>query len=128
MQGGCRRFDFLHGISLTGQKDLVLSGGRVDEQDIPEGGYVPAAPNAITQVLGKAGNSVERIERIFEQLNKILSDENAQAISNTLKNLEKTSENTSKLTRYVQKPMQEIEAAATSLHKTLDDVEQAQIA
>ncbi|MCR5029128.1 MAG: MlaD family protein [Fibrobacter sp.] len=122
------RAQMTHGISLTGQKDLVLSGGQVGEQDVPEGGYVPAAPNAITQVLGKAGNSVERIEKIFEQLNKILSDENAQAISNTLKNLEKTSENTNKLTRNAQKPMQEIEAAATSLHKTLDDVEQAQIA
>ena len=122
------RAQMTHGISLTGQKDLVLSGGQVDEPDVPVGGLVLAAPNAISQVLGKAGNSVERIEKMLEQLNNILSEENAKAITNTLKNLEKVSANTDKLTREAQKPMQEIEAAAVSLHKTLDDVQKAEIA
>ena len=40
------RAGMTHGISLTGEKQIVLSGGRFDEPDVAEGGYVPAAKTA----------------------------------------------------------------------------------
>ena len=117
-----------NGISLTGQKDLVLSGGQVTEQDIPEGGLVLAGTNVFTKISGKAESTVENLNAIFDRLGKILSEENAAHIENTLKNLERASANTSKLTQNAERPLREIEASAASLRKILSDVEKAELA
>ena len=37
------RASMTHGISLTGEKQIVLSGGRFDEPNVEKNGYVPAA-------------------------------------------------------------------------------------
>ncbi len=34
------RAGMTHGISLTGEKQIILSGGNFDEPDVPEGGFV----------------------------------------------------------------------------------------
>ncbi len=122
------RAQMTSGISLTGQKNLVLSGGDVNEPDVPEGGLVLAGKNIFNKLSGQAESTLERVDDILKQLNAVLSEENAVRIENTLKNLEKVSENARKLTRDAQSPMREIEASAKSLHKTLDDVQHAEIA
>ncbi len=122
------RAQMTNGISLTGQKDLVLSGGQVTEQDIPEGGLVLAGTNVFTKISGKAESTVENLNAIFDRLGKILSEENAAHIENTLKNLERASANTSKLTQNAERPLREIEASAASLRKILSDVEKAELA
>lgn len=122
------RTQMTHGISLTGLKDLVLSGGNVNEMDVPPGGYVQAGENFLTKVSGKAEATYNKVDKLLEHVSTILSEENARHISNTLKNLESASANASKITREIQSPMKEIEASAIALRKTLDDVQQAEIA
>ena len=117
-----------HGISLTGLKDLVLSGGEVSEADIPAGGYVQAGDNMLAKISDKAEETFDRVAVIMDQLSKILSEDNANHISNTLKNLESMSANANKITREIQSPMKEIEASAQSLHQTRDDLNKAEIA
>lgn len=122
------RAQMTNGISLTGKKDLVLSGGQVTEPDVPEGGKVLAGTNVFTKISGKAESTVENLNEIFDKLSKILSEENATHIENTLRNLERASANTSKLTQNAERPLREIEASAASLHKILGDVEKAELA
>lgn len=122
------RAQMTNGISLTGKKDLVLSGGQVTEPDIPEGGLVLAGTNVFTKISGKAESTVENLNEIFDKLGKILSEENAARIENTLKNLERASANTSKITQSAEKPLREIESSAATLHKILSDVEKAELA
>lgn len=122
------RAQMTNGISLTGQKDLVLSGGLVSEPDVPEGGKVPAGTNVFKKISGKAESTVENLNEILDKLSLILSEENARRIGNTLKNLEQASANTDRLTRNAQKPVQSMEASAKSLQKILDDVEKAELA
>lgn len=122
------RAQMTNGISLTGQKDLVLSGGLVNEPDVPEGGKVLAGTNVFKKISGKAESTVENLNEILDKLSLILSEENARRIGNTLKNLEQASANTDRLTRNAQKPVQSMEASAKSLQKILDDVEKAELA
>lgn len=122
------RAQMTNGISLTGQKDLVLSGGLVNEPDVPEGGKVLAGTNVFKKISGKAESTVENLNEILDKLSLILSEENARRIGNTLKNLEQASANTDRLTRNAQKPIQSMEASAKSLQKILDDVEKAELA
>lgn len=122
------RAQMTNGISLTGQKDLVLSGGLVSEPDVPEGGKVLAGTNVFKKISGKAESTVENLNEILDKLSLILSEENARRIGNTLKNLEQASANTDRLTRNAQKPIQSMEASAKSLQKILDDVEKAELA
>lgn len=122
------RAQMTNGISLTGQKDLVLSGGLVSEPDVPAGGKVLAGTNVFTKISGKAESTVENLNEIFDKLSLILSEENARRIGNTLKNLEQASANTDKLTKSAQKPLQSMEASAASLQKILGDVEKAELA
>lgn len=122
------RAQMTNGISLTGQKDLVLSGGLVNEPDVPEGGKVLAGTNVFKKISGKAESTVENLNEILDKLSLILSEENARRIGNTLKNLEQASANTDRLTRNAQKPIQSMEASAKSLQRILDDVEKAELA
>lgn len=122
------RAQMTNGISLTGQKDLVLSGGLVSEPDVPAGGKVLAGTNVFTKISGKAESTVENLNEILDKLSLILSEENARRIGNTLKNLEQASANTDKLTKSAQKPLQSMEASAASLQKILGDVEKAELA
>ena len=107
---------------------VILSGGQVTEPDVPEGGKVLAGTNVFTKISGKAESTVENLNEIFDKLSKILSEENATHIENTLRNLERASANTSKLTQNAERPLREIEASAASLHKILGDVEKAELA
>lgn len=121
------RAQMTSGISLTGQKSLVLSGGDVNEPDIPEGGLVLAGKNIFNKLSGQAESTLERVDDILKQLNTILSENNAVRIENTLKNLEKVSANASKITQDAQQPMREIASSATALRKTLDDFQKAEL-
>lgn len=122
------RAQMTNGISLTGKKDLVLSGGQATEPDIPEGGKVLAGTNVFTKISGKAETTVENLNDVFARLGKILSEENAAHIEKTLKNLERASANTNRITQSAEKPLREIEASAASLQKILGDVEKAELA
>ena len=122
------RAQMTNGISLTGKKDLVLSGGQATEPDIPEGEKVLAGTNVFTKISGKAETTVENLNDVFARLGKILSEENAAHIEKTLKNLERASANTNRITQSAEKPLREIEASAASLQKILGDVEKAELA
>ncbi len=122
------RAQMTNGISLTGKKDLVLSGGHVSEPDVPKGGKVLAGTNVFTKISGKAESTVENMNSIFEKLSRIFSEENAVRIENTLKNLEAVSKNSSKISQNVQIPIKELEASTAALHKILDELEKAEIA
>lgn len=122
------RAQMTSGISLTGQKDLVLSGGHINENDVPEGGLVPAGKSIFDKLSIQAESSMEKLQLLLDNVNNILSEENAVRIENTLSNLEQASRNTNKLIKSTQRPMQEIEASMISLHKTAVEFEEAKIA
>lgn len=121
------RAQMTSGISLTGQKSLVLSGGDVNEPDVPEGGLVLAGKNIFNKLSGQAESTLERVDDILKQLNAVLSEENAARIENTLKNLEQVSANANKISQNAQKPMKELDASISSLRKTLEGVENLQL-
>lgn len=122
------RAQMTSGISLTGQKSLVLSGGLIEEPDVPEGGEVLSGTNIFNKLSGQAASTLDHIDEILERFSRILSEENAKRIENTLSNLERTSENASKLAANAQHPLNEVGASAESLHRTLEAIEKAEIA
>ena len=87
------RAGMTHGISLTGEKQIVLSGGRFDEPDVQEGGFVPAEKTAFDEMANKATDIVGHIDSLLTNINKIFSSENADNISSAIKNFEGASRN-----------------------------------
>jgi len=116
------------GMNLTGEKQVILSGGSFNEPDVPEGGLVPAATSMFDQITGQVGDIFGKVNPIIDGLNSMLNPENAESISKTLKNLEKTTENLSKLTDDLRKPLSNMSKSAVSLQKILAEVEEAKLA
>ncbi|PWJ64913.1 MULTISPECIES: MlaD family protein [unclassified Fibrobacter] len=85
------------GISLTGNRYLILSGGEAMEQNLPDGSQVRVGKNRINEITGQAESMIERVEILINNLNNILSSENAGKISRTLSNLESASAGGKKL-------------------------------
>ena len=116
------------GMNLTGEKQVILSGGNYNEPNVPEGGLVPAATSMFDQITGQVGDLFGKVSPIVDGLNRLLSEENAEALSRSLKNFEKTTENLSKLTEDLRKPLNTMSKSAVSLQKILADIEDAKLA
>ena len=122
------RAGMTHGISLTGEKQIVLSGGRFDEPDVQEGGFVPAEKTAFDAIANKATDIIGHVDSLMTNLNRVFSEENANSISNSLKNFENATNNLNKLTQNLNKPIDNISNAATSMKNVLAEIEEAKIA
>ena len=122
------RAGMTHGISLTGEKQIVLSGGRFDEPDVAEGGYVPAEKTAFDEMANKATDIIAHIDSLLTNINKIFSSENAENISSAIKNFEGASRNLNNMTQNLNKPINNISNAAASMRNVLAEIEEAKIA
>ena len=122
------RAGMTHGISLTGEKQIVLSGGRFDEPDVQEGGFVPAEKTAFDAMANKATDIVGHIDSLLTNINKIFSSENADNISNAIKNFEGATRNLNNMTQNLNKPINNISNAAASMKAVLAEIEEAKIA
>lgn len=122
------RAGMTHGISLTGEKQIVLSGGRFDEPDVQEGGFVPAEKTAFDEMANKATDIVGHIDSLLTNINKIFSSENADNISSAIKNFEGASRNLNNMTQNLNKPINNISNAAASMRNVLAEIEEAKIA
>ena len=122
------RAGMTHGISLTGEKQIILSGGNFDEPDVPEGGFVPAEESAFDEIASQAGNIVGRVDTLLHNLNNIFSSENAENISKAIKNLEVATKNRSSLSQNLDKPISNISEAAGSMKNIMTEIEEAKIA
>ena len=122
------RAGMTHGISLTGEKQIVLSGGRFDEPDVKEGGYVPAEKTAFDAIANKATDIIGHVDSLMTNLNSIFSEENTQSISNSLKNFESATQNLNRLTQNLNTPINNISNAANSMKNVLAEIEEAKIA
>ena len=122
------RAGMTHGISLTGEKQIVLSGGRFDEPDVAEGGYVPAEKTAFDAIATKATDIIGHVDSLMMNLNRVFSEENANSISNSLKNFESATGNLNRLTQNLNKPIDNISNAAASMKNVLAEIEEAKIA
>lgn len=116
------------GMNLTGEKQVILSGGSFSEPNVPEGGLVPAATSAFDKITGQMGEVVSKVDTLLEGLNHILSEENAKAISNTLRNFEAITGNLSTITSDLDKPINNITKSSKSLQKILVEIEEAKLA
>ena len=122
------RAGMTHGISLTGEKQIVLSGGRFDEPDVQEGGFVPAEKTAFDAIANKATDIIGHVDTLMTSLSRIFSEENANSISNSLKNFENATGNLNRLTQNLNKPIDNISNAAASMKNVLAEIEEAKIA
>ena len=122
------RAGMTHGISLTGEKQIVLSGGRFDEPDVAEGGYVPAEKTAFDAIATKATDIIGHVDSLMTNLNRVFSEENANSISNSLKNFESATINLNRLSQNLNKPIDNISNAAASMKNVLAEIEEAKIA
>ena len=122
------RAGMTHGISLTGEKQIVLSGGRFDEPDVQEGGFVPAEKTTFDEMANKATDIVGHIDSLLTNINKIFSSENADNISSAIKNFEGASRNLNNMTQNLNKPINNISNAAVSMRNVLAEIEEAKIA
>ena len=122
------RAGMTHGISLTGEKQIVLSGGRFDEPDVAEGGFVPAEKTAFDEMANTATDIVAHIDSLLTNINKIFSTENADNISSAIKNFEGASRNLNNMTQNLNKPINNISNAAASMKNVLAEIEEAKIA
>ncbi|MBR2272061.1 MAG: MCE family protein [Fibrobacter sp.] len=122
------RAGMTHGISLTGEKQIVLSGGRFDEPDVQEGGFVPAEKTAFDAIANKATDIIGHVDSLMTNLNRVFSEENASSISNSLKNFESATNNLNRLTQNLNKPVDNISNAASSMKNVLAEIEEAKIA
>jgi phospholipid/cholesterol/gamma-HCH transport system substrate-binding protein len=122
------RAGMTHGISLTGEKQIVLSGGRFDEPDVAEGGYVPAEKTAFDAIANKATDIISHVDSLMTNINNIFSEENVNNISKSLQNIESATHNLNKLTQNLNVPISNISSAATSMKNVLSEIEEAKIA
>lgn len=82
-------------VSLAGaneiQLDGAVKGGRPIEQVGPQGcPVIPASSGGLGALLNSAPELLNRIQRLTERLTELLSDENQNAISDILENVEAT--------------------------------------
>ncbi len=129
------RAGMTHGISLTGEKQIVLSGGKFDEPDVPEGGFIPAEESSLDGIASQASSIVGHVDSLVTNLNHVFSAENTENISNAIKNFEGATENLNKLTLRLNKmsqdlytPINNISSAASSMKNVLAEIEDAKIA
>ncbi len=87
----------IKGVGFTGVSEIQLQGAvkgaRPIEQIGPEGcPVIPSSAGGLGALLNSAPELIERIQRLTERLTELLSDENQNAISDILENVEQTTQ------------------------------------
>ena len=116
------------GMNLTGEKQVVLSGGSFAEPNVPEGGLVPAEVSHFDHITSQAGNIVAHVDSVLVNINTLLSAENAENLSKAIKNFETMTANLSRVTQGMAKPIENISKSAESMHRVMGEIEEAKIA
>ena len=116
------------GMNLTGEKQVILSGGTFAEPNVLEGGFVPAAKSSFDQIANQASNIASHADSVLINLNTILSSENAENLSKAIKNFEVMTSNLRRVTQDMSKPIENISKSAESMHKVMTEIEDAKIA
>ncbi|WP_290743997.1 MlaD family protein [Fibrobacter sp. UBA4309] len=116
------------GMNLTGEKQVILSGGTFSEPNVPEGGFVPAEKSSFDQIANQASNIAGHVDSVLVNLNMILSTENAENLSKAIKNFEAMTANLKRVTQDMSKPIENISKSAESMHKVMTEIEDAKIA
>lgn len=116
------------GISLTGNRYLILSGGDADEENLPDESYVKSGVNKISEITGQAENVVARIETLLDNLNNILSADNANRITRTLDNLEMASAGGNRLVKSMAAPVANMDSAMASLKHITSEFDDSHVA
>lgn len=116
------------GMNLTGEKQVVLSGGSFSEPNVPEGGLVPAEVSHFDHITSQAGDIVAHVDSVLVNINTLLSAENAENLSKAIKNFEAMTANLSRVTQGMAKPIENISKSAESMHRVMSEIEEAKIA
>lgn len=123
------------GISLTGSRYLILSGGNSNEPNLPEGSLVKVGVNRINEITGQAEVLFGKVEVLVNNLNTVLSSDNADKISRTLSNLESASksgksmiENGNAFVKSLEKPIKDLSEITKSLKTVSSEIEQTHLA
>ena len=116
------------GMNLTGEKQVILSGGTFSEPNVPEGGFVPAEKSSFDQIANQASNIASHVDSVLINLNTILSTENAENLSRAIKNFEAMTANLKRVTQDMSRPIENISKSAESMHKVMTEIEDAKIA
>jgi phospholipid/cholesterol/gamma-HCH transport system substrate-binding protein len=82
-------------VGFTGVREIQLAGAvrgsRPVQQVGPQGcPVIPSSTSGLGALLNSAPELIERIQRLTERLTELLSDENQNAISDILENVERT--------------------------------------
>ena len=116
------------GMNLTGEKQVILSGGTFSEPNVPEGGFVPAEKSSFDQIANQASNIASHADSVLINLNAILSSENAEHLSRAIQNFEAVTNNLKRITQDLSKPIESISKSAESIHSVMSEIENAKIA
>ena len=116
------------GMNLTGEKQVILSGGTFSEPNVPEGGFVPAEKSSFDQIANQASNIASHADSVLINLNAILSNENAEHLSRAIQNFEAVTNNLKRITQDLSKPIESISKSAESIHNVMSEIENAKIA
>ena len=85
----------IRGVGFTGVSEIQLTGGAQGAQPITDTGpqgcpVIPSSTSGLGALLNSAPELMERIQRLTERLTELLSDENQNAVSDILENVERT--------------------------------------
>ena len=116
------------GMNLTGEKQVILSGGSFNEPNVPEGGFVPAEKSSFDQIANQASDIASHADSVLINLNAILSNENAEHLSRAIQNFEAVTNNLKRITQDLSKPIESISKSAESIHNVMSEIENAKIA
>lgn len=116
------------GMNLTGEKQLVLSGGNYSEPNVPEAGLVPAAVSTFDQITNQASTIVGHVDSVLVSLNSVFSVENAENLNKAIKNFEAITNNLKRVTQDLSLPISNMSKAAASMHSVMSEIEEAKIA
>lgn len=116
------------GMNLTGEKQVILSGGTFSEPNVPEGGFVPAEKSSFDQIANQASNIASHADSVLINLNAILSNENAEHLSRAIQNFEAVTNNLKRITQDLSKPIESISKSAETIHTVMSEIENAKIA
>jgi phospholipid/cholesterol/gamma-HCH transport system substrate-binding protein len=87
----------IKGVGFTGVTEIQLGGAVKGARPITQSGpqgcpVIPASSGGLGALLNSAPELIDRIQRLTERLTELLSDENQNAISDILENVDRTTE------------------------------------
>src|SRR4029434_10187391 len=87
----------IKGVGFTGVSEIQLDGAVKGARPITQVGpqgctVIPASSGGLGALLNSAPELIDRIQRLTERLTELLSDENQNAISDILENVDRTTE------------------------------------